>query len=179
MKKVSEIFKEKSDQQIKQDLGGNSGLFFVEYSGASSADMTKLRRELKNAGARIFVTKNSFINIALGSINIGKDIQDFVTGPTALVFVKDDPVSASKVLINFAKNKESIKLKGGYFNDQVVNAKDFKIMASIPTRQVLYQQIATAFNAPIVKLAISLNQIVSKLAYAIKAVSDKKQGEKK
>lgn len=178
MKKVSEIFKEISDRQLKDDLGFNSGLFFVKYSGVSSAGLSQLRRDLKGVGARMFVIKNSFINVALSSINLGKEISGFVDGPTALVFVKDDPVGPSKILTSFAKNNQSIELRGGYIYNKVIQSQDFKVLASIPPRQVLYQQIAVVLNAPIAKLATSLNQILAKIAYAIKAVSDKKQEEK-
>lgn len=177
MKKVSELFKEIADRQLKDNLKFNSGLFFFNYSGASSANLTQLRRDLKSTGARMFVTKNNFINVGLRSINIGKELSEFINGPTALVFVKDDPVGPSKVLAEFAKNNNSIKLKGGYIHDKIVQSKDFKILASIPPRQVLYQQVAIAINGPIVKLATSLNQIIAKVVYAIKAVSDKKQKE--
>ncbi|MFC1708708.1 50S ribosomal protein L10 [Candidatus Omnitrophota bacterium] len=179
MKKVSEIFKELSDAQIKEDLELNAGLFLMQYSGVASANLTQLRRDLKSAGAKMFVTKNSFINVALSSINIGKELAEFVNGPTALVFVKDNPVETSKVLTSFAKSNTAVKLKGGYIHDKIIQSQDFKILASIPPRQVLYQQIAVAFNGPIAKLATSLNQIVAKVVYAIKAVSDKKQEEKK
>lgn len=179
MKKVSELFKEIADKQLKENLGLNSGLFLFNYSGVSSANLTQLRRDLKNAGARMFVTKNNFTNVALRSINIGKELSEFINGPTALVFVKDDPVGPSKILAEFAKNNDSIKLKGGYIHDKIVQSKDFKILASIPSRQVLYQQVAMAFNAPIAKLATSLNQIIVKVAYALKAISDKKQKEQK
>ncbi|MBL7130048.1 MAG: 50S ribosomal protein L10 [Candidatus Omnitrophica bacterium] len=178
MKKVSEIFKEISDRQLKEDLNINSGLFLFKYTGVSSVDLTHLRKDLRNVGARMFVTKNNFINVALKLINKGKDISGFVDGPIALVFVKDDPVGPSKVLTDFAKNNKTIELKGGYIKDRVVHSQDFKMLASIPPRQVLYQQIAMAFNGPISKLALSLNQIVAKLAYALKALSDKKKEEK-
>lgn len=179
MKKVSEIFKEIADKKLNDDLSLNSGLFFVKYSGVSSANLTQLRRDLKSAGARMFVTKNNFANVALKSINIGKEVSDFISGPTALVFIKDDPIGPSKVLTSFAKNNKTIELAGGYIHDKVVKPQDFKILASIPSRQVLYQQIAIVFNGPISKFALSLKQIVAKIAYALKALSDKKQEDKK
>jgi large subunit ribosomal protein L10 len=175
MKKISEILKEKSDSKLKEDLKLNAGLFFIKYSGVSSANLTQLRRNLKNAGARMFVTKNNFISVALKTINIGKDIAEFVNGPVALIFVKDDPVAPSKVLTDFAKSNSAVELKGGYIKDRVIRLQDFKVIANIPSRQVLYQRVATSFNSPISKLAMSLNQILAKLAYALKAVSDKKK----
>jgi large subunit ribosomal protein L10 len=174
MKKISDIFREVVDKQLKENIKLNEGLFLFRYSGVTSADLTKLRRDLKSVNARMFVTKNSFISTVLRSINIGKEASALIEGPTALIFVKDDPVGVSKVLTTFAKTHETIVLKGGYLNDRIINSQDFKTLASIPPRQVLYQQVAVAFNAPVTKLAMSLNQIVAKIAYALKAVSDKK-----
>lgn len=174
MKKVSDIFRELTDKHLKENLNSNEGLFLFKYTGATSADLTKLRRNLKNVHAKMFVAKNSFINIALKSINKGNDVLSLIEGPTALIFVKNDPVGVSKVLIDFAKTHETVVLRGGYFNDRVINSQDFKMLANIPPKQVLYQQVAVAFNAPVSKLAMSLNQIVTKIAYALKAVSDKK-----
>lgn len=175
MKKVGAIFKESVDAQLKDGLKLNEGLFLFNYSGATSADLTKLRKNLKGVKAKMFVTKNSFVNLAFKSLNNkGKEIFDFIDGPTALIFVKDDPIGVSKVLTDFAKAHETIVLKGGYFNDKIINSKDFKVLANIPPRQVLYQQLAVVCNAPVTKLAMSLNQIMAKVVYALKAVSDKK-----
>lgn len=175
MKKVSEIFKEESDKILQKDLSNNSGLFFFNYSGVDSTDLSVLRRNLKNCGAKIFITKNSFINLTLKKIDKGKDILDLIDGPTALIFVRDDPIGPSKILTEFAKTHETIKLRGGLINDRLIQAQDFKMLANIPPREVLYQQLATAINGPISKLAVSLNQIVLKLVYALKIVSEKKE----
>ena len=99
---------------------------------------------------------------------------NFIDGPTALVFVGDDPISPSKVLTEFAKTHESIKLRGGFIADRIINEQDFKMLAKTPPRGVLIQQLAVALNGPITKLAIDLKQILTKLAYALKALSEKK-----
>lgn len=174
MKKVSEIVREKSDKRIKDNLADNPGLFFFNYSGVSAADLNFLRRNLKNVGAKMFVAKNSFINVSLKDLDNQEELSKAVDGPTALIFVSDDPIGPSKVLTEFAKTHESMKLRGGYVRDRLLKATDFKMLANIPPREVLYQQIASVFNAPMSKLAMSLNQIVTKLAYALKAISEKK-----
>jgi len=179
MKKVSELFKEISDKQLNEDLRLNSGLFLFKYAGVNSADLTQLRRDLKAVSAKMFVTKNSFINLALKSTGKDKEVLDFIDGPTALVFIKDDPLDTSKILVGFAKKHTSIDLKGGYVEERIVNSQDFKVLASISSKQALYQQIAMALNGSISKLAMGLNQIVAKLVYALKSVSDNKEKEKK
>lgn len=179
MKKVSDIFKKLSDEQLQKDLSNSPGLFFVGYSGVSSADLTVLRRDLGFLGSRMFITKNSFVNLALKKGNKDKEVFDFVDGPTALVFVDDDPIGPAKILTSFVKSHDSVKLRGGYIRNRLLQAQDFKMLASIPSREVLYQQIAIAFNGPLSKLVMSLNQIVTKLCYALKAISEKKEKETK
>ena len=179
MKKVGDIVRETSDKQLKKDLSSNSNLFLFKYSGVSAADLNQLRRGLKNVKAKMFITKNNFINLSLKTENRNKEILDFIDGPTALVFVKDDPIAPSKVLTDFAKTHETIVLKGGYINDRVIHTQDFKILANIPSKQAIYQQIAVVFNGPITNLAINLKQITAKLAYALKSLSEKREKEKK
>ena len=179
MKKVSDIFKKLADERLQKDLSSSSGLFLVGCSGISSADLSILRRDLDSLGSRMFVTKNSFMSAALKKAEKDPLLLNFIDGPTALVFVSEDPVGIAKVMTNFVKSHESMKLRGGYLRDRLLQAQDFKVLASIPSRQVLYQQIAVACNGPLSKLATSLNQIVVKLCYALKAVGEKKQKETK
>jgi large subunit ribosomal protein L10 len=174
MKKIGDIVKELIDRQLKESLKINEGLFLFKYAGVTSADLTQLRRSLKGVNAKMFVTKNSFINLALKAIDKTQAATDLIEGPTALVFVKQDPIGVSKVLTGFSKTHETVVLKGGFLKDRRMDPQDFKVLAGLGSKQDLYQQIASVLNAPASKLAMGLNQIVAKLAYALKAVSDKK-----
>jgi len=178
MKKVSQIFKETVDSQLSQDLKSSSGVFVIGCSGIGSAVLTDLRKNLKSIGSKLFITKNKFSSLAFKNSldsTIVQDVTKFLNGPVGLIFVKDDPVPTCKTLTEFAKTCEKMELKGGYLNQQIINKQDFKAIASIPPRQVLYQQIAMTLNAPIAKLAMSLNQVIGKLAYALNDLINKKQ----
>ena len=179
MKRTSDIFRELADKRIEGDLKNCEGLFFVGFSGVNSADLTTLRRELHSSGSRMFVTKNSFVSQTMKKANKDAAVIDFLNGPTALVFVSEDPVKPAKVLVEFLKTHETMKLRGGFVRDRLIQTSDFKMLASIPSRSVLYQQIAIGCNGPLSKLVQSLNQITAKLCYALKAVADKKDKEKK
>jgi len=178
MKKVSQIFKEKVDLKLKDDLNNHPGVLVLNYSGVESAGLTELRKSLNASGAKLFITKNKFSLLAFKNVldtKITESVAQFIDGPVGLVFIQEDPVATCKALTEFAKTYTNIKLKGGYLKEQIINKQDFKIIANIPPRQVLYQQIAIGFNAPIAKLATSLNQIIAKLAYSLKDLIDKKQ----
>ena len=177
MNKVSDLVKKFTDEKLKKDFNNNPGLFLINYSGVSSADLTVLRRDLTSFGSKMFIVKNSYIDVALKDIDKGKEVKGMMSGPTALIFIDEDPVGPAKVLTDFAKTHDSLKLRGGYIRDRLLEVKDFKMLASIPPREILYQQIAVACNGPVTKLAQSLNQIVTKLCYALKAISDKKENK--
>jgi large subunit ribosomal protein L10 len=92
-----------------------------------------------------------------------------------MVFVKDDPIAASKIIVNFIKEHEALQIRGGFMAERVITSGDIKAIAKLSSRQALYSAVASVLNAPIAKLAMSLNQIIAKLAYALKAVAEKKK----
>jgi len=178
MKKVSQIFKEAVDKQLKEAIQDNKGVFVVGFSGVGSSMLTDLRKNLKAIGTRFFITKNKFISLAFRNSldsKMAEEVIKFIDGPIGLVFVKDDPVVVCKALTDFRKVCEKIDLRGGYLNQQIINKDDFKVISSIPPREVLYQQLVTAINSPIARLAMSLNHIIGKLVYALNDLVNKKQ----
>lgn len=173
-KKIGEMFRDLVSQDLKRKLDGSSDLFLLNYHKLKSADMTLLRKNLKSAGASVLVTKNSFMRKAFESAKRPVEILPQIDGPMAMVFVKDDPIGVSKVLMTFAKDHEALTIRGGFLSERLLSAEDIKKIAKLASRQALYGQVASALNAPIGKLASTLNQITTKLVYALNAVKDKK-----
>ncbi|MBI5873259.1 MAG: 50S ribosomal protein L10 [Candidatus Omnitrophica bacterium] len=173
-KKIGELFRDLVSRELKHRLDGSSDLFLFNYHKLKSSEMTSLRKNLKTAGASILVTKNSFIKKAFEAAGKPSESFGLVDGPMAMVFVKDDPVGVSKVLMNFVKEHEALSVRGGFLAERVLSAEDIKKISKLPSRQALYGQVASALNAPIGKLASSLNQIIVKLAYALNALKNKK-----
>ena len=174
-KKIGEFYRELVSLELKRRLNACSDVLFLNYHKLSSTDMTQLRKNLKAAGASVLVTKNSFIKKILEDEKKPTAAVSLVEGQTALVFVKEDPIAVSKVLVRFAKDHEALQIRGGFLSDLAITSENVKTISKLGSRQSLYQQVASALNAPIGKLAISLNQIIAKLAYALKAVSEKKK----
>ena len=173
MKKLGLLFKEVSESKIKLSLKESNALFIVRYSGLSSPDLSALRQNLKGSNARLFVVKNSVARRALKSSGLETLIKS-VEGPCGLVFVKDEPVSTSKVLCNFQKEHEPLKLEGGFLKDKVLEKKDIEALAKLPSREVLRAQVVMTLNSPISGLVITLNQILVKFVYCIDQIRHKK-----
>lgn len=174
MKKLGLLFKEVSEGQIKSSLKDSSALFIVKYSGLSSPDLSTLRQNLKTSNARLFVVKNSVARRALSNCGLDALIKS-VEGPCGLVFVKDEPVGTSKVLCNFVKEHEPLKLEGGFLKDKVLEKKDIEALAKLPSKETLRAQVVMTLNSPISGLVITLNQVLAKFVYCIDRIREKKQ----
>lgn len=173
-KKIGELYRDLVSSELRRRLEGSTDIFLFSYKKLKSVEMTNLRKNLKTAGASILVTKNSFIKRAFETAGKPSEAFSLVDGPMAMVFVKDDPVTVSKVLMNFVKQYEAISVRGGFLAERLLTAEDIKRLSTLPSRQALYAQVASTLNAPIGKLASTLNQIVAKLVYALSAIKDKK-----
>jgi len=176
MKKIGLLIKEISESNIKNTIKESNAVFIIRYSGLSSPHLTALRKNLKNSKANLFVTKNSVARRALAGSGLETLVKS-VEGPCGLIFVKDEPVDVSKVLYNFSKDHEQLKLEGGVLKDpqvQVLEKKDIESMAQIPSRDVLRAQLVMALNSPISGIVITLNQIIAKFVYCLEQIKQKK-----
>ena len=150
-----------------------SALVMAEYRGLSVSQQTKLRRELKKAGATFNVVKMTLAKRA--AENIGLDsLSEYFSGPTGIAIIESDPVEAAKVLNKFAKDNEAFVVKGGLMNSEPLSVDQINVLANIEPRDVLLAKIAGGFNAPLVKVAAGTKAILNKAGYAFSALLEKK-----
>lgn len=173
MKKISLIFKEASESRIKTALKESDSLFIINYSGLKSPDMSSLRLTLRGSKANLFVAKNSVARRALKDSSL-EGIVKLIDGPCGLIFIKDEPVGISKLLCDFAKKNEALKLEGGLLKDRVIEKKDIEALSKLPSKEQLRAQVVVALNSPILRLALVLNQNLRKLVYCLDQIKQKK-----
>lgn len=172
MKKIGLLFKEKSENYIKDNLKESNSLIVVQYSGLNSPGLTTLRQSLKDIKASLFVVNNNIARCALKNSNL-KDIINLIEGPCGLVFVKEEAVDACRILYSFSIGHEQLKLKGGLLKDKILGQKDIETLAKLPSKEILRTQLVSALNSPISKLAIVLKEILKKFAYCIDQIKQK------
>ncbi len=157
-----------------EDLFKNANaLVMAEYRGLSVSQQTKLRRDLKKAGASFNVVKMTLAKRAAENIGL-ESLSEHFTGPTGITVIESDPVEAAKVLKNFAKDNEAFVVKGGLMNSEPLTVNQINVLANIESRDVLLAKIAGGFNAPLVKLAMGTKAIINKAGYAFSALLEKK-----
>lgn len=173
MKKVSLLFKETSANRIKNFLKDSSAVLIIKYSGLSSPDLSALRKNLKSSNATLFVIKNCVAQRALSETGIEPLVKK-IEGPCGLVFVKEEPVAASRILCNFLKEHEKLGLEGGILKDKLLEKQDIESMARLPSKEVLRLQVVMTLNSPISGLVVTLNQILAKFVYCLEQIKQKK-----
>jgi large subunit ribosomal protein L10 len=175
MKKLGLIFKETSENRIKDTLKKSDAVFIVKYSGVKSPDLSSLRISLRGSNAQLFVVKNSVARRALKASGL-ETIVKGIDGPCGLIFIKDEPVAVSKVLFNFSKDHAALKLEGGSMKDKVLEKKDIEAMSKLPPREILLAQVVGTLNAPISGFVIVLNQVLAKFVICLDQIKQKKEG---
>jgi large subunit ribosomal protein L10 len=159
------------EEVTRQLVGAEFGLV-VGYKGLSVAKLTALREQLRAAGTRLQVVKNSFLKLA--SDRSGKPLGPVVDGPTALVSGSGDVVEAAKTLVKFGVANQALVVRGGRYPGGLLSGADVKELSSLPPRGVLLGQMVGLLASPMSGLAGVLRQKVASLLYALRAIEDKK-----
>ncbi len=146
--------KTKIVNEIVDNIKDSSTFVLFEYQGLSVADMTKLRRALKESGSDLKIYKNTLTKRALNSLDINLD--DELVGPKAIAFGKDT-VAPIKALNDFAKDHEALQMKVGMIDGEVADLAMLKKYASIPSRDTLLTMFATGLISPLRDFAICVD----------------------
>jgi len=145
--------KEKLVSSLSAKMKGATALYFTDFTGLNVKRMTELRRRLRRAGVEYVVIKNSLALRAVSDVGL---TTSRLKGPTGVVVAKD-PVTAAKVLVDFAKeNEQRPSVKGGLVEGEVVDAAAVKKLATLPTRDVALGQFAGAMNSVLMMFALAL-----------------------
>ncbi|MBQ4339338.1 MAG: 50S ribosomal protein L10 [Clostridia bacterium] len=134
----------------------------VDYKGITVADDTKLRKELREAGVKYSVVKNTLLGLA--AKNTGLDeMTDVLEGTTAIAISENDHVAAARILNKYAEgSKGKFTIKSGYLDGKVISVDMIESLAKLPSREILLATVCNAFNAPIAAFARVIQAIVDK-----------------
>ena len=151
------------DRAEKQELIGflqevfkASGVVVVaHYSGLTVAQMQKLRKQMKQAGATVKVAKNRLAKIALDGMDVAT-IAHLLKGPTLIAY-RSDPVAAPKVAVDFAKGNDKFVILGGAMGKTSLNPDGVKALATLPSLDELRAKLVGLIQAPATKIAQVVN----------------------
>ena len=142
-------------------LQESASVVVVDYLGLTVAEVTELRKQLREAGVEMQVLKNSVISRA--AIAAGLEGMDAIfKGPTAVAFSSEDVVAPAKIMAEFAKTAPKLEIKGGVIEGKVSTKEEIEALAKLPNREGMLSMLLSVLQAPMRNFAL-----------AVKAVSEK------
>ena len=143
--------KEAAVAELTEDFKSANATYLTEYRGLTVTSMKELRRSL-GADTKYSVVKNTLTKIA--AKNAGVDISDdLLVGPSALAFIKGDPIDAARHLKNFQKENPLLVVKGGIYEGKFVTTAEIMQLADLESREVLLAKLAGAMKGSLAKAA--------------------------
>ena len=145
----------------------------AEYIGLTVEDMTTLRVKARESHVYLRVVKNTLARRAFEGTDF-ECMGDGMVGPMVLAFSQEDPGAAARVISDFAKENDKLVAKLVSIGGELLEAGDIKRLASMPTKDQAISMLMSVMNAPVEKLARTLNEVPTKLVRVIAAVRDAK-----
>lgn len=143
--------------ELAEDFRTATATLLTDYRGLSVASMKQLRRSL-GSETKYAVVKNTLTIIAAREAGVEID-ESLLVGPSALAFVKGDPIEAAKSLKNFAKENPFLVIKGGIFEGKPVDAAAIMKLADLESREVLLSKLAGAMKGSLAKAARAIDAL--------------------
>jgi large subunit ribosomal protein L10 len=139
--------------EISDKLKSSLSTIVVDYRGLTVAEVTELRKQLREAGVDFKVYKNSMTRRAADAVELS-GLNEALTGPNAIAFSNEDVVAPAKILNDFAKKHEALELKAGVIEGNLATVEEIKALAELPSREGLLSMLLSVLQAPIRNLAL-------------------------
>jgi large subunit ribosomal protein L10 len=164
--------KEQLVTELTTKIKGAKALYYTDFTGLNVKRMTDLRRRLKKAGVEYVVIKNT---LALRSVNESGLVGPKLKGPTGLIISKD-PVSAAKIVTDFAKeNEQRPALKGGMLDGVSIDEAQVKKLASMPSREQMLADLGAGLQSPLAAFVGALSGLFYMFAGALEALKTQRE----
>jgi len=160
--------------EIATHIDESEAIFAVDYRGITVAQVAELRTKLREADATFKVVKNSLTERAADQVG-AESLKEYLSGPTALTFVRGDVALAAKVVADYGRATQLLPFKGGLMGGEELAVEQIRSLSRLPSREVLYGQLVGLVASPVSGLVRTLNALLGGLAVALGQVNQKKE----
>jgi len=174
------MFREKKAQivdRLQEVLSECNIGILTDYRGLSVAEITELRRKLREAGIDYKVVKNTLARLAAGRAGRGELVGLF-EGPVAIAFGYGDITKPAKTLVDYIHtSKSSLSIKGGFLSDSLLTSDEVATLSTLPSREILLGKVLAGMQSPIVSLVNSLVTPIRGVTGVLQARIQQLEGE--
>ena len=149
-------------EEMKKNFTANESVMIAQYQGLNVNELDELRKKLREKGILFKITKNRITKIAIKDTP-KKELEKYFVGPTAAA-ISSDPISTAKILTNFSKNNNKLKIVAGFMDGKVLDEKEVSIIATLPSLDEARAKIVGILRSPAQKIASILLAPGSKIA---------------
>lgn len=161
-------------QEVMEIASKAISVVAADYRGLTVAEMDELRRNAREQGVVLRVIRNTLAKRALGETEFSC-MQEVLTGPLFLAFSQDTPSAAARLLRDFARDHEKLKVKAIALSGKLLGSESLEAIATLPTREEALAKLLFVMKAPITQLARTFQETYGKLVRTVAAVGDQKQ----
>jgi len=158
--------KEKILEDLIEKLKKQKAIFLCDFAGVKVKDLSVLRRKLKEVGNDIKVAKKTLMDIAFKKTNINLETRKMI-GEIAIVFSFSDEILPAKILYQFSKENEKLKILGGFSNDKFWSKEEVIELAQLPSREELLAKLVGSVSAPIANFVNVLQANIKGFIYLL------------
>lgn len=166
--------KEKIVTEITDKLSSAAGVYLADYKGLTVQEINELRNKLRAASIEFKVVKNSLARISVDRSGL-TDLVEYLTGPTAMAFCLADPMVGAKILFEFQKQNDKLKLKACVFDNQIYDKQYIEEIAKLPSTEQIKAQAVAIIGAPLRNIVVGLNGLLTAIVTVLNEI--KKQRE--
>jgi large subunit ribosomal protein L10 len=171
---MDKMQKEKELASLKEKLGKAKQIIVTDHTGINVADMTILRRKLRNAKSEMRVTKNTLLKLAIKDTNMGV-LEEHFTGPTSIVFGYDDPSVPAKIIYDSVKENEKPRFKAIFYDGHLYGKDSLKTFADLPPREVVLAMLIGTVQGPISQFIMVLEAASREFVGTLEALVKSKE----
>lgn len=164
--------------ELREVFANSKGAILTEYRGLTVAEVTNLRRKLREVDSEYHIVKNTLFKLALGD-SLTPELEKLLVGPTAIAFARGDLVAPSKAVIDFlreVRNKPEVVIKGAYLEGKIFTPEQVTNISKLPPKEQIVSQLIGTLNGPVSQLVSTLDNIIGEFVRTIQAIADKQGG---
>lgn len=145
-------------QEIAEKFKSAASVVVVDYRGLTVAQVTELRKQLREAGVEFKVYKNTLVRRAAEEVGHA-DLNEALTGPNAIAFSSEDVIAPARIINNFAKENEQLEIKAGLIEGTLASVEEIKALAELPSREGLLSMLLSVLQAPMRNFALATKAV--------------------
>jgi len=175
MEKIGLLTRKYIVEELADKVKSANGLIFISFNKVGAFALNALRNNLKQVESSIFMTKNSLFKRAF-DFSGREDLNEFLDLETGIVVVSgENIVQVSKIIVEFAKENEFLRLKGATMGSRKLSNNEVADLANLPSRDILLGMALSAIASPLTGFLSSLNQVILKFIWAVEEIKKNKK----